>query len=443
MSSHLSTAIMLLPPQIMTDTPFGVQLFAASDGTGITITGDTEVLTQTAGQYSDAGVHGNDTILDLVVPASGIVSGTFTKTINGDSSPDPLNVPETLFLLTSDGYQVPPSNQGQAITVVSPVNVGSLPSIPPGTPIAVELTLPANSAVVVQFLPSSPGTGSAFSPIPLPPDTTAGTGSAAILGYLATCMQNGLQSALTSVTLVLPPFGLWGNNPSDSSLLIDATVVALPVASPPSVANTVTAINSAAVPGVRAYAVGTSGTEQIVLVSTNSTLTLTNNAGTANALTVLGYAGTPASVVGGVASVATPAHGTWTAITTSAYILVNGTRVSLGTSTTPSAATVASNINTAAPPGVLAYLAGATTAEVVVLQGFVAAGNPNGAVVVADGGGVTNGLTVLGAAANLVGLANAVVTGLSTAVPYQFAINAVSPLGNSAWSAPTASAALS
>lgn len=289
MSSHLSTARLILPPQVGSNKRFNVRLAASSDGTAVTISSDGQAgggAQGFIGNYQDQGLPGNDTILGLVVPASGIVYGQFPMTMDGDSCPDPINVPIAISLLTSDGYQVAPSNNGQTVTVYNPINQGELPGAPAGTPTVIEAT---STSAAISYLAAVAGTGSAF-------NSSLG---AAITGYVVQCNETGQRTTagLPLQSLLGVAHSSWTSITTDCTLVVDSTTVSLGTSGTPSIASAVTAINNAAPPGVTAYATGGTG-GKLLLVSTNATLTLTDNGGTTNALTVLGYAGPPASVVG-------------------------------------------------------------------------------------------------------------------------------------------------
>lgn len=297
MSSHLTTLNLVLPSQVFSNATFDCEISGASDGTAATVATDgwggsgAGPANKFAAEYADIGGQ-NDTIPGLVFPSSqAFVGAGFPMFIDADSSADPLNVPLYLFLTTTEPFVVYPANNGLTVTVVNEINVGNLPSAPSGTPVALAAT---TTSVFVTYGAAVAGTGSSFSELNGSPI------EATITGYVVQHDQTGLRSTANRLYVQTPAHSAWQNNASSSSLLIDATAVALPVASPPTVAATVTAINVAAVPGVTAYAIGSGTTETMVLVSTNATLTLADNSGAANALTVLGYAGPPASVLGAV-----------------------------------------------------------------------------------------------------------------------------------------------
>jgi hypothetical protein len=199
--------------------------------------------------------------------------------------------------LTSDGFMVPASNNGQTITVVSPVNAGSLPGAP-SSPVAAEATAPANSVAIVSFGASVPGTGDAYNPLPLPPAYGAGTGTAAITGYVAVELTTGKQSALAALQVVSPAHSAWTGITTSASIKINGSAkISLGSSGMPSVALAVTNINAAAVPGIQAFGVGAAGAETLLILSTGA-LSVIDGGDVTNGLTVIGYAGPPASVAG-------------------------------------------------------------------------------------------------------------------------------------------------
>ena len=456
MSSHLTSASLVLPPQVYSEQPVRLGIRLTSDA-AVSITALVNAAaSQEVGAYYDIGTA-NDEITGYAFTAAASVVKGCPMTFSGDSSPVPLSVPIAPALQTSDGYLVTPT--AGTITLVNPRNVGQLPLGVPGTPTAQVETITPTTTAVVTYLPSQVGSGDPYS-----------GGSTSITGYYVQAVGTGAGAGARSTAqvscILFPAHSFWAAITTGCSLTIDSTNVVLPTSGTPSVAALVTLINTTTpVSGVKAYAIGTAAaaTEQLLLVSTNATLTLTDGGLTTNAFTVLGWSATPpTTVVGGTATCVTAAVSAWHSITTSANLNINGYNVSLGTSGTPVAITLAGSINSAlaalvatqGASGVVAYAQELSTASAAKIQ-FIATpctANPSGSLTITDGGGVTNGLYVLGygstlalaqAASPVLGYNYGVITGLTTATAYKFYVFPVSSLGNGPKSTDTASLTMS